>query len=232
MKAKILCIEDDPTFQALIAASLKDFDVLCVPDLKSAKAQIAQNSFSVILIDIELPDGDGLRFLAELKSDLSQGPAPCVFFLSGHSQISNKVMAFSFGAEDFITKPFDPIELHARISAKVRRLKSEEDSQQKRLLGDLLLDFSRQKAYLVRNAQETDLQLTSLELKILTLLTKRMEHVYSRDQILEQVWGDTHISDRTVDSHIAHLRQKISKTDVAVETSKSFGYLARLKSRV
>lgn len=230
MKDKVLCIEDDPTFQALVSASLKDQQVLCAPHLSKAKDLLKQHQFAAILVDIELPDGDGLRFLSDLGQEFPECARLPLFVMSGHDQISNKVMAFSIGAEDFISKPFDPIELSARVSAKIRRNKAVEGQNQRRNHGNLLIDFDRQKAFRVDVGLETDLQLTSIELKILGLLTKRLDQVYSREQILNQVWGETYVSDRTVDSHVAHLRQKIEGTQLAIETSKNFGYRASLKS--
>ncbi len=231
MKDKVLCLEDDLTIQTLVEASLPDFDVVSVKTIKEAEKILATSAFCALLIDIQLPDGDGLRFLASLSQKDGTKKIP-VLILSDHAAIANKVMAFSFGAEDFIAKPFDPLELNARVSAKVRRSQGEKQGDRHRKLGDLLLDFDRQLATRqdVKNLQEENLNLTSIELKILSLLTRRLEQVFSRDQIMSHVWGETFISDRTVDSHIAHLRQKIAKTQVQVETAKNFGYRAVLNT--
>lgn len=228
MKRRILCIEDDPTIQALVEGALPDFEVIPVFSLKEAEKKIKETEFSALLVDIRLPDGDGLRFLTTLSSNDRTKKIP-ILVLSDHSEISNKVMAFSFGAEDFIGKPFDPIELNARVTAKVKRRENEKEETQSRKLGNVLLDFGRQKVFFVSSGNEKDLGLTSIELKILSTLTKRLEQVYSREQIMDQVWGETFITDRTVDSHVAHLRQKIQETAVSVETAKSFGYRAVLK---
>lgn len=229
MKKKILCIEDDLTIQTLVEASLRDYEVISVNTLMEADVLLkSRNDFSALLIDIQLPDGDGLRFLTQITNNDKYKNVPTMI-LSHHADISNKVMAFSFGADDFIGKPFDPIELHARVSAKVRKRDNETENVQTKKIGDLLIDFNRQKAFHFHKGKETDLNLTSIELKILSLLTKRLEHVYSRDQIMDQVWGQTNISDRTVDSHVAHLRQKIEVTTASIETSKNFGYRAVLK---
>lgn len=228
MKPRILCLEDDQTIQTLIEVSLPEFEIIAAFSIKEAERRLNEAEYSALLIDIRLPDGDGLRFLTTLSADERFKKIP-ILVLSDHSEISNKVMAFSFGAEDFIGKPFDPIELNARVTAKIKRRESEKADNQIRKHGNLLIDFGRQKAFLVAATKEKDLGLTSIELKILTTLTKRLEQVYSREQIMDLVWGDTSITDRTVDSHVAHLRQKIQATTLSVETAKSFGYRAVLK---
>jgi two-component system KDP operon response regulator KdpE len=231
MKDSILLIEDDLTIQTMVRLALSSYQVFQAPTLQEAKSLLKDKKFSAILIDIGLPDGDGLRLLNELASQNNRDPIP-LLILSGKSDISNKVAAFSFGAEDFIAKPFDPLELQARVSAKIRKNQERGPHRGSRAFGDLILDLDRQKAFHQDKGIETDLQLTSLELRILNLLTHRLENVYSREQILQQVWGDTFVSDRTVDSHIAHLRAKIRPTHLNVETAKNFGYRAVLRPPV
>lgn len=223
----ILCIEDDLTMQALVKASLPAFVVHSVGTIAEAKALIRQRRYSALVIDIQLPDGDGLRFATDVRSDENFDETP-LFILSGQDQIANKVMAFTFGAEDFIAKPFDPIEFRARIESKIKRKQSREESLKVRRIGDLFLDFDRQKAFCVHQQTEVDLQLTNLELKILSLLSRRLEQVFSRQQIMDFAWGDTHISDRTVDSHVAHLRKKMAQTQIKIEAVKNVGYRACL----
>lgn len=219
----MLCIEDDLTIQALVKASLPEYDVISARTIKDAALAMRQNQFSALVVDIQLPDGDGLRFIGELAQASETNGVPAIV-LSHHDVISNKVMAFSLGAEDFIGKPFDPIELRARVTAKIRRREQEREHVNIRRIGDVVIDLDRQKCVQTIGALESDLGLTGLELKILLLLTRRVEQVYSREQIIEGVWGQTHISDRTVDSHIAHLRQKLKSTRVTLETVKNIGY--------
>lgn len=228
MNFKILCIEDDLTTQTLLVASLKEYDVVCVSTIKQAEEALVKCNFHALLLDIQLPDGDGLRFLTQLKHNEKYIKIP-IMILSGHAEISNKVMAFTFGAEDFITKPFDPVELNARVSAKIRRRQLEIDKAKIRKIENLMIDFDRQKVFYINNSTEQDLGLTSIEIKIISFLTKRLEQVYSREQIMDNVWGETFITDRTIDSHVAHLRQKIEKTQVQIDTVKNFGYRAVIK---
>lgn len=211
--------------QILIQESLSDYSVVCVARISEAVEELRKKTFVALLIDVQLPDGDGLRFITQLLGDKKLKGIP-ILVLTGHTEISNKVMAFTLGAEDFIAKPFDPIELKVRVDAKVRKYKNEIGESRILEIGDIILDFARQKALKVHNGKETDLLLTAIELKILRLLTKRLEQVYSREQILDQVWGETFIADRTVDSHVAHLRIKIEGTQIKIETVKNLGYRA------
>jgi two-component system phosphate regulon response regulator PhoB len=228
MRHKILCIDDDETIQTLVEVSLPDFVLVAAKSVKEATLAIEKDSFSAVIIDVQLPDGDGLRFLSQLSQQDRYKDIPALI-LSSRNEISNKVMAFSLGAEDFITKPFDPIELRARVESKIKKYSSSSDDRQFRHVGNLKLDFSRQKAFKVSSQNEIDLGLTGIELKLLSLFLQRLEQVYSREQIIDLIWGQTVIADRTVDSHIAHLRQKISGTDIEIKTSKSFGYYAWVK---
>lgn len=214
--------------QALVRESLPDADVSTAGTLSEGRRLLAEVEFQALLVDIELPDGDGLRFLGELRKDPKMSSIPTLI-LSGRTQISNKVAAFQFGAEDFIGKPFDPLELQARLMAKVKKRQIQEERGQTLHVGDVLIDLGRQKAFRLENQIENDLHLTVSELRILSLLTRRLEQVYSRDQILQHVWGDTFVSDRTVDSHIAHLRRKLEGTQLSVETIKGVGYSAAKK---
>ncbi len=228
MRAKVLSIEDDLTIQALIEQSLKDFSVTTVASLRSAEVELAKNLFDAILLDIELPDGDGLKFFTKLTHDQTHKKIPTLI-LSGHGDISNKLMAFSVGADDFITKPFDPLELNARLTSKIKKMQSDIEEKKTRKIGDLEIDFDRQRVFQIINGKEKDLSLTAIEIKILTMLSKRTEQVFSREQILNTVWGETVITDRTVDSHIAHLRTKILGSSVLIDTVKNFGYRLVLK---
>jgi two-component system OmpR family response regulator len=225
MHPRVLVVDDDLIIQAVARTSLKEFEVVQASDMAEARALFSHQDFSAILIDISLPDGDGLRLLNEIKSIQKFKNTP-VFMLTGKTDIQNKIMAFSVGAEDFISKPFDPLELYARVSAKIARATQELHSLKTKVIGNLKIDLDRQSAFLTKNGSDTDLALTSKEFKILVLLTQRLEMVFSREQILERIWGNTHVSDRTVDSHMAHLRQKLAGTSIELDTIKNVGFRA------
>lgn len=212
----------------MIRETLRDYQVTMARSLSEAKSQLETTRFDAIILDILLPDGDGLKFWAQMHNSPNCAGVP-IMFVTGQTDISNKVLAFSVGADDFIAKPFDPIELKIRIE---RRLKTAEraGSSNSFRWGNLLLDLTRQKAFHVVNDKEVDLMLTSTEIKILHLFGKRLDQVFSREQILTEVWGNANVSDRTVDSHVAHLRSKIKDTDVEIQTMKNLGYYLKKKS--
>jgi len=228
MRAKVLCVEDDATMQVLIQGGLKDFAVTMTASLQDAERELRANSFDAVVLDILLPDGDGLKFWARMVAESNFADVP-VIFLTGQTEISNKLLAFSVGAEDFITKPFDPLELQARVGRRLKSKAKSESEQLVRRIADLEIDLGKQRAVWMHENKEIDLALTSIELKLLALMSRRLDQVYSREQILSSVWGNSFVSDRTVDSHIAHLRAKINDTKVEIQTVKNFGY--RLSSK-
>lgn len=223
MRLKILSLEDEPTIQEVIRQSLRDYDVTVVSTVKQAELAIEKQKFDAILVDIELPDGDGLHFYTRAVQDPNFKDIPCLF-ITGKTEISLKLMAFTVGADDFLTKPFDPSELNARVTSKIRKHQLNQIQKNSKRVADVEIDLDRQKAIQIQETQERDLGLTAHEFKILSLLSRGLERVYSREQILSEVWGNTSITDRTVDSHIAHLRQKISTTAISIETVKGLGY--------
>lgn len=221
----ILLVEDNAEIRILVEASLDPLRVVHVGTISEARATLDRELFQLIILDLGLPDGDGLKFMTELST---KSTTP-VFILTGKSDTANKVIAFSLGVEDFITKPFDPVELRARVNAKLRKFENQKDEREIIKVRDLTIDLARQRVFLTREQNQEEVALTSLEFKLLTTFAKAPERVFSRDQLLDQVWGSsTHITDRTVDTHIGHLRKKISHSTVRIETVINEGY--RLKN--
>jgi DNA-binding response OmpR family regulator len=133
-------------------------------------------------------------------------------------------MAFEYGADDYVVKPFDPLEFRSRIFSRIKKTKEKSEDQSKILIGDFSLDLQTFKAFMKQGSQTIDLNLTPLEIKILFYLAHSMDQVFSRAQIMDYLWKDTYVNDRTVDSHIAHLRQKILDTPISIDTVKGIGY--------
>lgn len=221
----ILCIEDNPEIQILVSAALNSFNTVPASSLNEARSLIPSTDFSLIILDLELPDGDGLRFLTELRAQNDKSEETPVFVLTAKPQIGNKIMAFSLGVDDFVEKPFDPIELRARVEARVRKAETRQERKDTLRVRDLIISVSRQRVHLAAPAGHELISLTSLEFKILHTLARSPDRVFSRAQLLDLVWGsETNITDRTVDTHIGHLRKKIGRSAVKIETVINEGY--------
>jgi DNA-binding response OmpR family regulator len=220
---KILFIEDTPETQVLLKSVLKDYKVLCCSNLEEAKQGLSQGPFAALILDIELPDGDGLRFLAECPEALKKQTA--IFIISSKTALANKAMAFTYGADDFISKPFDPLELKMRVDAKIRKLSEQQGRQENFKIEDLMVNVAEQRLYLETPTETSQISFTSLEFRIFTFLSKHKDKIISRDEIINHIWGGrVHVTDRTVDAHIAHIRKKISPSRVKIETVFGSGY--------
>lgn len=226
----ILVVEDNPEMQLLIQEALNDYDLDMASSVQEAKNYFQSKSYNLVLLDIQLPDGDGLKLL----TDLTKGPEGLktpIYMLTSESDVMKKVAAFSVGAQDYICKPFDPIELKARVSAKLK-LEEQKTSREERVaIGDLLIDTRKQKCWIKKGALQTPICLTATEFKLLINFSRHPERVYSRDFLLDEVWGNAvSVTDRTVDTHVANLRKKLHGSKVKIETVVGEGYRLTLES--
>ncbi len=217
---KIACVEDSREYQLLIQDALKGYEVQFVSTLAQARTlfQNETDGFEMLLLDVSLPDGNGIKFLSEIKltRDLP------VFILTADNDVLSKVAAFGIGADDYIVKPFHALELRARVEAKMRSHQTARESGGAITVGDLAIDAGKMS---VTGDKGQRIDLTPIEFKILHLLARRIGNVYSRAQIMTEVWGDqTHLTDRTVDAHVSHLRKKIAFSRVKITTVLSVGY--------
>lgn len=230
MRSIVLCIEDDPFFQTLIEESLsrgRNFELEFASNLAAAREKLKSRNYDAILLDLNLPDGDGLRFLTEIQGAAALPP---VLILTGQTEVPSRVAAFQLGADDFLAKPFEPLELEARLLARIKKSQTQKEQSETILLGDIEIDHTRVRVSRKTRTASEDLGFTAIEFKILVSLTHRLETVLSREQLLEKVWPGTYINERTVDSHIAHVREKLSDSKLKVETVKGLGYRARVSS--
>jgi len=220
---KILFIEDTAECRMILKNILKDYKSVGCSSLKEAHEALQHGPYAAIILDIELPDGDGLRFLAEIpEAQKNQG---AIFIISSKTALANKAMAFTYGADDFISKPFDPIELKLRIDSKIRKLMEQQNLVTNYKIEDLTVNVAEQKLYLDKNDEQIPISFTSLEFRIFAHLAKHKNSVISRDEIINHIWGGkVYITDRTVDAHIAHIRKKIQPARVKIETIFGTGY--------
>jgi DNA-binding response OmpR family regulator len=220
-----LLIEDSEETVFFVKNALgAGFQLECVSRLEEADRLLKKKQYDVLLLDVVLPDGDGFRFCAALQDDGRTRAIP-VIFLTAKSEIVDKVLGFSVGADDYIVKPFDPAELRARIQGKIRKLAQRKLNDDELVRGDLKIVLSFQRVVICGATSETLLSLTPTEFKLLYCFVQQEDRVLSREQLLNAVWGDSlHVVDRVVDKHISSLRQKIAASICKVETVNRLGY--------
>ena len=226
--ARILCVEDSKAFQIYLSSVLKAYNLTYAETLADAirLASGGRDSFDLVILDISLPDGNGMKILPKLRELFSEKPVP-IIILSSDSDVLTKVAAFGIGADDYISKPPDPSELKARIDARLRWVQDDPSKKSRLSYGDLIVDLEKMS---VEIAGSPEPDLTPYEFKILKLLLTRPGQVYSRDQIIQRVWGSgKHLTTRTVDAHVSHLRKKLVKSQVLIETVLSAGYKVLIK---
>tara|TARA_B110000091_G_scaffold31375_1_gene32504 strand:+ start:501 stop:1196 length:696 start_codon:yes stop_codon:yes gene_type:complete len=224
MTNKILVIEDEPDIRSTLEYNLiKDgFDVIAVGSLVDARAAISMSSFSLILLDLMLPDGSGLDLCREMKSDPDLGNIPIIILTAKDDEV-DKVVGFELGADDYVTKPFSVRELILRIKAILKRGDTPKVDlvEVKRQFGDLTIDVDFHEVFV----DKVQISLTALEFRLLRQLIDRRGRVQSRDQLLSDVWGySSDVTTRTVDTHIKRLREKLGPMGKYVQTIRGVGY--------
>jgi len=200
---KILVVEDEPD----LAAGLEDdlvmegYTVVVARDGLAATTLAIEQSFDAIVLDVMLPGRDGFDVCRAIRRAGKRTP---VILLTAKAQESDKILGLELGADDYVTKPFSPRELRARLKAVLRR--SQGDVPATYRFGRIEVDQSA--CVVRRDGQPVDV--TTLEFKLLSHFIRRRGHVLSRNELLDAVWGaSVHVTDRVVDTHIANLRKKI-----------------------
>ncbi len=223
MSASILVVEDEPAIQELLRVNLEDagFSVHAVADAESAQAQIRSALPDLILLDWMLPGQSGLAFARTLRGDARTRELP-IIMVTARSDEADRVAGLEVWVDDYVTKPFSPRELKARIKSVLRR-RAPESAQEALRVGTLELDPVTHRAA----AGGIPVALGPTEFRLLKFLMARPERVHSRTQLLDQVWGDhVYIEERTVDVHIRRLRLALEPAghERMVETVRGSGY--------
>jgi two-component system phosphate regulon response regulator PhoB len=220
---QILIVEDERPIREMIAFALRraGFEAREAGDANSALASIADRRPDLVLIDWMLPDTSGLELTRALKRDKETRDLP-IIMLTARADEQDKVMGLDGGADDYVTKPFSPRELLARIRAVLRRAAASEDAEVIDIEG-LVLDAA---SHRVRVGEKT-IQLGPTEYRLLSFFMTHAERVYSRAQLLDRVWGgNVYVEERTVDVHIRRLRKALEafKYDRFIQTVRGSGY--------
>lgn len=218
--SKILIIDDEPSIVNLISAYLKPegYEVYTASDgpsgLKAAKAYKPD----LVVLDLMLPGMDGLELLSRLRRESDV----YVILLTARAEEIDKIVGLSVGADDYVTKPFSPRELVARIKAALRRLKTETGSS-----GDEILSFKHVRidsGARIVTVNDVPVELTAIEFDLLKALAENRGRVLTREQLLDKVWGGSYYGEmRVVDVHLGHVRQKLGD-ETLVATVRGVGY--------
>jgi DNA-binding response OmpR family regulator len=201
--ARILVVEDEPALALGLEDDLKleGYEVEVVRDGEMASRRAREQLFDLIILDVMLPRKDGFEVCRELRR---AGLSTPVILLTAKTQESDKVLGLELGADDYVTKPFSPRELRARVKAALRRATAETPEIYR--FGDVEVDFTR--CELRRGGRA--IEMTPIEFKLLAAFVRHRGHTLSRDKLLDAVWGrETSVTDRVVDTHITNLRKKI-----------------------
>lgn len=221
---KILVVEDDENLGEGLTKFLKDegYDVTHCKNLESAKTAFGEKEFDLSVLDWMLPDGQGIDFLSEIRKTSKFHP---VIMLTARTELIDKVIGLEAGANDYITKPFEPRELIARIRVQLRTkdsIKDEGEGSEKITLGDLDIDDIQREV----TFKGEKVEFTKMEYDFLKLLAESPNRAFSREEILNKVWGyENYPSTRTVDTHVLQIRQKLA--DELIETVRGVGYKLR-----
>ncbi len=222
MSQLIYIVDDEPDLLELVemnlsrAGFLTDTFLLAEPMVKALSKRMPD----LLVLDLMLPDADGMELCRRLRQQKEFAALPIVM-LTARVDINDRIQGLDYGADDYVTKPFEPKELVARIKAVLRRAQWLTESNVLLIDGSLKIDMNRFEVMV----DDTKSFLTHTEFKILQLLTKRPGWVYNRSQILDYLWGnDKIVIDRTVDVHVKNLRDKIGRFGNYITNIRGVGY--------
>lgn len=225
-KKKIILIDDDYDIHDLIRHTLsKEFDLSYAEYLNEGESLIKKNSYDLLILDETLPDGRGSDLCYKLKNELDLKDLQ-IIMLTQRKDLKDKLNAFDAGADDYISKPFEPLELLARINARLRGNNGTYGNLLEKY--DLKLELTTQSLSIQNREGDIwdEVALTPIEFKILYQLIKDEGVVKSRKELLESVWGKgQNVIDRTVDQHVSKLRKKLTASVMTVKSLHKKGYL-------
>ena len=224
MKEKILLVDDEKDIVKMLDYNLKKegYKAVSAYDGEKALDSARREIPDLIILDLMLPGMDGLEVCKLLKKEPKTSHIP-IIMLTAKTQEADKIVGLELGADDYVTKPFSPRELLARVKAILRRGKEKEKLPEVLKIGDLTIDFSRIQALL----KGKPVELTSKEFELLKTLVRARGRVLSRDYLLDNIWGldqSLEIQTRTVDVHIRTLRKKLKSAARHIITVKNYGY--------
>lgn len=222
--SRLLVVEDCQEYQKIYKKILsEEHELLILEDANKIEEKFSKFHPDLILLDIQLPGTDGLQACTILRSNQTGSEVP-ILFVSSRKEVSDIVVGLNLGADDYIVKPFDPMELKARINAKLRKRQGDQEPVLRS--GELKIYPLRQIAEIESDSEAQNLGLTPKELKLLTYLVKHENQILSREQILNAVWGSDALdhTDRSVDTQMSALRVKCKPIRHYFESVYGQGY--------
>jgi DNA-binding response OmpR family regulator len=224
MKEKILIVDDEKDIVRMVDYNLKKegFRTILAYDGEKALLLAKKELPDLVILDLMLPEMDGLEVCKTLKKESDTASIP-IIMLTAKTKEADKIVGLELGADDYITKPFSPREVVARIKAVLRRVKEKDRLPQSFKAGDLTVDFERIRV----TVKDKPVELTSKEFELLKTLISAKGRVLSRDYLLDTIWGfdkSLDIETRTVDVHIRTLRAKLKSEAKRIVTVKNYGY--------
>jgi two-component system response regulator ResD len=218
----ILIVDDEEPLRRLVRLYLEQegFQVEEAVNGKDALLKVNQHKYDLIVLDLMMPEMDGWEVCRRLRRDHTDIP---ILMLTAKAEVDDKLIGFDIGADDYMGKPFDPRELIARVHALLRRATKTEDENEGVSLGALFINPPARSASVSGKA----ISLTAKEFDLLWFLAKNKGRAFSREQLLEQVWGQDFLGEsRTVDSHVKNVREKLRKAGLyeIIHTVWGVGY--------
>lgn len=227
---KVLLVDDSNEIHELTRNALEAHHYLStVSTLSQAQQLLHAHHFDLVILDLNLPDGDGMSLLSFLQSSADKQP-PAVVICSTRNTLEDRVLGFQLGTDDYIPKPINVREYKVRIEAKLRKLRQ----QEKNIFTDTIeIAPSSQRVFLksppdpvTQSPQRTEIFLTPSEYRLLLALVQNKNRVLNRDQLIDSMWGTQKIiSDRTIDSYIVSLRKKLGVHGKPIRTIYGNGYI-------
>lgn len=225
-QVNVLLVEDSPPIQTLVSSLIGQMcNLVCASNLEQAKRELKTLKYSLVILDVMLPDGNGYDFCNKLREEAKYADLP-VIFLTSKADVEDKVAGFKSGGDDYLVKPFEPKEFVARIEAKLKRAMPKKDLT----AGAFRINTTSQKAFIKGDESvEKDLDLTPIEYKLLANFIRNEGKVLAREEIKTNVWGESvHVSSHTIDTHISSLRKKIEPFGKSIKSIVKQGYIFNL----
>lgn len=224
-KGTILVIDDEKDLIELLSYNLgkEGYDVIVAHDGQSGLDVVKKHRPDLVVLDIMMPGLDGLQVCQRLRADPRTGRIP-IIMLTAKATETDRIVGLELGADDYVTKPFSPREVIARLKAVLRRSSQPAEDRQLIRNGELLIDLTGHEVTF-RNGR---VPLTATEFRILEFLASRPGRVFTRDEIIDAALGnDNAVFDRTIDVHITAIRRKLGTGADQIETVRGFGYKFR-----